>query len=87
MSESNEIQNRTHDQIAGLNRVSLFPATAKRVIDESGAPATTYIGVAAAGTATSAATWLMEKIVVSGTTTTITHATGVFDDRASITFT
>lgn len=87
MSELNEIANRTHDPIAGINRVTLFPASSKRVIDEASAPGTTYVGVAAAGAATSASAWLIERITVSGTTTTIEHATGVFDDRASLTYT
>ncbi len=87
MAESNEIENRVHDQIAGTNRVTLFPATARRLIDESSAPTTTYIGVAASGTANSAAKgWLIERIGVSGTTTTIEHATGDWDSRASLSY-
>ena len=76
--------NRVHDQVAGINRVTLFPASSQRIIDESGAPGTTYIGVAAAGAATSLAKgWLIEKIVVSGTTTTITHAVDAWDNRST----
>ncbi len=83
MSEANERGNRVHDQIAGIDRVTLFPATSKRIIDESGAPGTTYIGVAYAGAATAATTWLIERITVSGTTTTIDHATDAWDNRAT----
>jgi hypothetical protein len=86
MSELNEVANRVHDQVAGINRVTLFPATSKRIVDEAGAPGTTYVGVAAAGTATSDSAWLVERITVSGTTTTIDHATGVWDDRASLSY-
>lgn len=85
MSETNEIANRVHDQVAGINRVTLFPATSKRIVDASGA-SVTYVGVAAPGTATSSSSWLVEKVSVSGDTTTITHATGTWDDRASLTY-
>jgi hypothetical protein len=87
MSEINEIANREHDQIAGVKRVSLFPATAKRIVEVASATIT-YIGVAAPGTATSVpSAWLIEKIDTSVTdTTTITHATGKWDDRAVLTY-
>lgn len=87
MSELNEIANRTFDQIAGVSRVALLPTVAKRIIDESGAPGTTYVGVTAPGTATSTATWIIEKIVVSGATTTITHATDAWDNRSTASYT
>lgn len=86
MSEVSEIENRTFDQVAGTRRVTLFPATALRIIDESGAPATTYIGVAAPGTAQSLSAWLVERISVSGTTTTIDHATGAWSGRAALAY-
>lgn len=88
MSELNEIQNREHDQIAGIKRVSLFPATAKRIIDVA-TTNITYIGIAAPGTATGIAkAWLIEKVDVSvANTTTITHATDSWDNRASATYT
>lgn len=87
MAESNEIANRIHDQIAGVNRVTLFPATAKRII-EVASSTITYVGVAAAGTATGTLkAWLIEKIDTSvANTTTITHATGAWDDRASLSY-
>ena len=83
MPELNEIVIREHDQLAGVKRVSLFPSSALRIIDESISPATTYIGLAAPGTSTSSLkAWFIEKIVVSGTTTTITHASDSWDNRA-----
>lgn len=88
MSESNEIANRTYDPIAGIRRVTLFPATSLRIIDESGAPSVTYVGVAAAGTAQGATkSWLLERISVSGTTTTIDHAVDTWTNRASASYT
>lgn len=53
----------------------------------------TYIGNALTGTATTAATWLIKKIVVTGNVTSITYADGnsnydnVWDDRGSLTYT
>jgi hypothetical protein len=86
VSEINEIANRTFDQIAGITRVSLSPATAQRIID-SATSGTIYIGVAGAGITTSdPKAWLVERIVVSGTTVTITHATGSWDNRASLSY-
>lgn len=83
MAELNEITNREHDRIAGTKRVTLFPATAKRLIDTS-VTNIIYIGVAAPGTATSITAWLIEKVdsTVSNTIT-ITHATDAWDNRAS----
>jgi hypothetical protein len=87
MAELNELSNREHDQIAGIKRVTLFPATSLRLIDESGAPSTTYVGVAAAGTAQADNAWLVERISVSGTDTMIDHATGAWSDRGILTYT
>jgi predicted component of type VI protein secretion system len=81
MAEINEINIREHDQIAGVKRVTLFPATAKRMIDAVDS-STTYVGVAAPGTSTSdTKAWLLEKIVTASTITTITHATDSWDNR------
>jgi len=59
-------------------------------IDEPDAN-TTYIGFAPRGDATSASTWLIKKISVSGTVTTTAWASTefdqVWDDRASLTYT
>ena len=87
MAELNEIANREHDQIAGIKKVSLFPATSKRII-ESPSATITYVGVAAPGTATSALkSWLIEKIDTSvANTTSITHATDSWDNRAITTY-
>jgi hypothetical protein len=87
MPELNEAYIREHDQVAGTHRVTLFPASAKRLIDEASSTLT-YVGVAAPGTATSTEkAWLIEKISVSGSVTTITHATDkAWDDRATATY-
>lgn len=80
---SQQVDNREHDPIAGLGRVSLFPASSLRIIDTSSSTVT-YIGVAAANTATSAiGAWLIERITVSGTTTTIDHATDAWDNHST----
>lgn len=87
MAEINEIANRTYDAIAGTKRVTLFPASAKRIIETASATIT-YVGIAAPGTATSVLkAWLIEKIDTSVTgTTTITHATDSWDNRAITTY-
>lgn len=87
MAETNEITNREHDQIAGIKRVTLFPASSKRIIDIATANIT-YIGIAAPGTATSTAkAWLIEKVDVSvANITTITHATDSWDNRGTATY-
>ena len=58
-------------------------------LDESLA-GTTYIGFAPLGSATSAATWQIKKMVESAGVTTITFAgpsfNRVWDDRASLTY-
>lgn len=83
MAESNEILNRVHDQVAGINRVTLFPATSKRLVDYSDS-SNIYVGVAAAGTATSALkSWLIERISPTVGSVSITHATDSWDNRAS----
>lgn len=86
MSTSQEISNREHDQIAGVKRVSLFPATSLKKIDASGVTVI-YIGVAAAGTADSAEkAWLLERVTVA-TPVVIDHAVGTWTTRASVTYT
>lgn len=60
-------------------------------IDEADAN-TTYIGKANHGTATSAASWQIQKVTVSGTVTTIAYAAGsdnynqIWDNRASLSY-
>lgn len=62
----------------------------KVIIEVSGSD--TYVGQAPIGTATSSALWKIQKISVSGTTTTITYADGntsadnIWDNRASLTY-
>lgn len=86
MSELNEVANRVHDQVAGINRVTLFPATSLRRIDAASS-STIYVGVAAAGSSNSLENgWLIERISVSGTDVTIEHATGNWTNRSSLTY-
>lgn len=86
MSELNEMANRVHDQVAGINRVSLFPASSLKKVDYSGGT-TIYIGVAAPGTADGAAkSWFIERVTVSSGVV-VDHATGDWTSRASLTYT
>ena len=61
------------------------------IIDEPNAT-TTYVGVAAIGSATSASSWQIKRLSVSGTVTTVSWADGnsafdnVWDDRASLSY-
>ncbi len=59
----------------------------QKLIDEAGAPATTYVGQSYAGTAQGTSAWTVERITVSGTTTTIQHASGTWTGRAGLTYT
>ena len=81
------IDNRTYDDSAGIRRVTLFPAYSKRLIETPDAN-TTYVGVASPGTSMSAKNaWILEKIDTSVTnTTSITHATDSWDNRATATY-
>lgn len=66
-----------------LSTRDLGSAPLKTIIDESSA-GTTYIAEAALGTATSAAAWRVQRVVVVGSVTTITWAgTGDFDQVAT----
>jgi len=64
----------------------------KKIIDESGAPAVTYIGYADPNTATSENKWLIIRVSVVGTTTTTEFSNGsllfkaVWDDRATTSY-
>lgn len=75
--------NITLDEIAGISRVTLFPATSKRLIDSTTTTNVVYIGVAAAGTSTNITQWLIEKIDSSSSTISFTHATDAWDNRAT----
>lgn len=61
------------------------------VIDEASATVT-YVGIAQIGTATSASSWQVKRISVSGNVTTITWADGddefdnIWDNRASLSY-
>lgn len=80
------------DTIAGSPKTALRASTLggvftegtplKTLVDEASAT-TTYVCEAAPGTATSAAAWRIQRIVVSGTITTVSFAgTGAFDQVA-----
>lgn len=83
---SQYIDNKEHDSLLLGKRVIDVGTDDKTIIDESGAPATTYTGRAGRGVATSSAGWLLTKIAVSGTTTTITHAIDSWDNRLGATY-
>lgn len=86
MSELNEMYNREHDQVAGTHYVSEVISTKQELIDISSS--TIYVGNAYAGAATSALkSWMIEKIDLSTNPYVIKHATGAWDDRASLTYT
>jgi hypothetical protein len=61
-------------------------------VDDTSTPSSTYIGQADPGTASSAATWRIKKIVESGTGTSVDWADGVatftkvWDDRLTYTY-
>ena len=71
--------------------VPLIQSQLKTLIDEASATVT-YVGVAAPNALTSVAVWRIQKIVVSGTVTSILWADGnnkfdnIWDDRASLTY-
>jgi hypothetical protein len=83
-----------HAHVGGVEggpayKVTNFPAYSL-LVDEASA-STTYLGEAVVGTATSAASWRVRKIVVSGTVTSIQWAssaawTQIWDNRASLTY-
>lgn len=105
LGNKNEIEKLEHDDAYHVKKVGQFASdgrgnlirqvaighpTAMKV-DEVDST-TTYIGVAPLGSATSAASWQIRKIAVSGTVTTFTWADGdeeydnVWDDRATLTY-
>ena len=67
------------------------PSLVVEKIDQASATVT-YIGQAAPGTATSAASWRIQRMSVSGTVTTLEYADGdlnfnnVWDNRAALTY-
>ena len=72
-----------------------LPPTAKNTLQKKvdvASTAITYVGQALSGSATSAASWQIQKISTSGTVTTIQFALGncafvhVWDDRATLTY-
>jgi len=85
--ELNEINYAEHDQNNVAKRVTDVGSLLQTIVDEAGAPGTTYVGRSPAGLATATTGWNLEKVVVSGTTTTITHAVDSWDNRATATYT
>jgi hypothetical protein len=71
--------------------VEAFTPNEKTLIDEASSTIT-YVGKAAIGSATSAASWKIKKIETTGTITAITFAggsgnyTNIWDNRASLSY-
>ena len=104
-SNENEISKLEHDDNFHVKKTSPFASDAQGnlvrqqtighpkaiKIDEVDST-TTYIGLANIGTLTSAASWQIRKIGVSGTVTTFTWADGdenydnVWNDRVSLSY-
>lgn len=85
MSESNEIANRTFDQIAGVSRVAIGTSTQQQLIDTE--LPIYYIGTAYAGASQSdTKSWLLEKVDLTSNPYVITHATDSWANRASATY-
>ena len=70
---------------------SIINSQLKTLIDEA-SPTVTYLGFAAPNSLTSLAIWRIQKIVVSGTVTSILWADGnnkfdnIWDNRASLSY-
>ena len=79
------IEKDEHDELFHSKRVSDIGNDNQIIIDES-VVGTTYIGNGARGLATSQTGWVLTKIVVSGTTTTITHAIDSWDNATTATY-
>jgi hypothetical protein len=77
------VDNLEHDYLFNAKQITDVGSDRQTIVDESAAPATTYVGLGARGIATSATGWLLTKIVVSGATTTITHAIDSWDSRST----
>ena len=84
--EPAEISRWEHNNVVVGKRITDVGTNLQIIVDEAVA-GTTYIGRGAQGLATATTGWLLEKIVVSGTTTTITHAIDSWDNRITATYT
>ena len=84
--EPKELDNWEHHYPLAAKRVTNVGSDLQTIVDEAGAPATTYVGKGARGLATASDGWFLKRIVVSGTTTTITHAIGSWNNRATATY-
>lgn len=82
-----KLKNTTSDPVPTSDASTVY----KPIIDESTA-GTTYIGFAVPGTATSAASWQIQRVVEASSITTVTYADGnanydnVWDNRASLSY-
>ena len=101
-----QVLRRIYDDAGNIIRVEVVSepglsadtdSISTRAVDESiyideASSTVTYTGYAAVGTATSAASWKIKKITVSGTVTSITYADGdtnynnIWDNRASLSY-
>jgi hypothetical protein len=72
-----------------MNTVNIWDGALKNIIDNGTTANVTYIGEAVPGTATSDAGWRIQRVTVSGTTTTIEWGGGgskfdqIWDNRAT----
>lgn len=85
--EELELWNAVYDSLFHAIQVTDVGSDKQTIVDESAAPATTYVGSGARGLAVGDTGWVLTKIVVSGTTTTITHAIDTWSARATATYT
>jgi hypothetical protein len=93
--EGNVIDMSEHGRQGGLSTGQGYKTT--RNVEEltyidAASSSVTYIGFAQAGTATSSASWMIKKILISGNVTSIAYAGGednynqVWDNRASLVY-
>ena len=80
------IANYEHDDLFNAKQVTDVGSD-KQIIIFAEATNVKYIGFGARGLATSADGWLIKKIDKSADPTTIKHAIGILDDKATLTYT
>jgi len=99
MSNSNNIQIRpfSGDNLEDINELSnreevlIGSDPVKKIIEDAGG-GVTYIGIAPCGTPTSRDDWIIQRVTVVGSTTTIEWALGnaqydhIWDDRATLAY-
>lgn len=84
MAELNEIMGWVYDPTTASLRVTEGAGILQELIDQAGT--TYYIGKSGPGIATSDPGWIVEKIDLSANPYVIQHASGIWDDRASLTY-